>query len=201
MILRVVSLFFILLSFQSCYVSKTLDREVKISLDESFIVSINNSGNSTFVNNYSSEEYKTAFLEGMKAEFSGNHIIIDNTSPEFAVSITELTIQESTASETVSDIDSPDNGTVFELTSLKLAATGIVDQIGKDHIINWSADKDKDEKVTNSRSAGQMVTGSNKDNNTYREKDFSDNEALDLVEKCGRRSATRIINDIVKTIK
>lgn len=190
-----------LIIFQSCYVSKTLDRDVKISLDENFIVSISNTGNSNFISAYSDADYIQAFLEGMKSEFSTGHIIIDNSNPEFAVSIAELTISESTSTETVSDSDSDDNGKVFELTSLNLSSKGIVDQVDGDRIKEWWADKSKDEKVTNNRSAGQVITGSNKDNNTYREKDFSDDIALDLANKCGRRSGARIINDIVKALK
>ena len=185
----------------SCYVSKNLDRDVKIKLDESFIVTITNTGNSNFSNKYTQEEYKQAFLSGMKNEFSYNHIIVDENNPEFAVSISELKINESTKTETVNDSDSPDNGKVFELTSLDLYANGLVDQISKTNIKEWSADKEKDEKVTNNRSAGQIVTGTNKDNKLYREKEFSDNEAKDLAENCGRRSATRIINTIIKFIK
>lgn len=197
----IASVVVLLLLFQSCYVSKTLERDVNISLDETFIVTITNTGNSSFSGNYTEEEYRQAFLEGMKSEFVGSHIIIVANNPEFLVSISELTISESTKTETVSDTDSPDNGKVFELSSVNLSAKGLVDKAGGERIEEWWADKDKDEKVTNSRSGGQVLTGDNKDNNTYREKDFSDDIALDLAQKCGRRSGARIINDIVKALK
>lgn len=187
--------------FQSCYISKSLERDVNVSLDESFNVAISTSGNSTFSSNYSAEEYKAAFIEGMKAEFATGHIIVVDNSPEFSISISEVSMTESTKPYTVSDVDSDDNGKVFELTSINLNAKGIVVKSEGSDSRNWSADKGNDEKVTNSRSGGQIITGQNKDKKTYREKELNADEALDLARKCGRRSGVRIINDIVKALK
>ena len=189
-----------LIGFQSCYISKSLERDVNVSLDESFNIAVNNSGSSSFSSRYSAEEYKSAFIEGMKAEFATGHIIVVDNSPEFSISVSEVSMAESTKSHTVSDVDSDDNGKVFELTSIKLKAKGkVIQSEGTEK--GWWADKSKDEKVTNNRSGGQIITGENKDKNTYREKELDDDEALDLARKCGRRSGARIINDIVKALK
>jgi hypothetical protein len=187
--------------FQSCYISKSLERDVNVSLDKSFNVEISNSGNSTFSSNYSAEEYKAAFIEGMKAEFATGHIIVVDNSPEFSISVSEVSMAESTKPHTVSDADSDDNGKVFELTSIQLKAKGKVVQTEGSRSRGWSADKSKDEKVTNSLSGGQIITGKNKDKKMYREKELDNDEVLDLARKCGRRSGTRIINDIVKALK
>ncbi len=189
------------LLFTSCYVSKTLDREVKITLDESFEISMQNNGNSNFTGGFTADEYRAAFIEGMKAEFASSKIVIVQDNPEFMVSISELKIEESTKTETVNDTESDDHGKEFELTTIDMNSKGLVDQVEKEHIKEWYAEKEKSEKVTNSRSAGQVITGDNKDRKTYREKEFDSNEALDLAEKCGRRSGARIINDIIKAIK
>lgn len=190
-----------LMVFQSCYISKSLERDVNVSLDESFNIAVSNSGSSSFSSNYSAEEYKAAFIEGMKAEFATGHIIVVDNSPEFSISVSEVSMFESTKPYTVSDVDSDDNGKVFELTSINLNAKGIVVKSEGSDSRNWSADKGKDEKVTNSRSGGQIITGENKDKKTYREKELNTDEALDLARKCGRRSGVRIINDIVKALK
>jgi len=187
--------------FQSCYISKSLEKDVTVSLDKSFNIKISASGNSTFSSNYSAEEYKAAFIEGMKAEFATGHIIIVDNNPEFSISVSEVSMTESTKPHTVSDVDSDDNGKVFELTSINLSAKGKVVQSDGSDSRNWSADKGNDEKVTNSRSGGQIITGANKDKKTYREKELNADEALDLARKCGRRSGVRIINDIVKALK
>ena len=187
--------------FQSCYISKSLEKDVTVSLDKSFNIKISASGNSTFSSNYSAEEYKAAFIEGMKAEFATGHIIIVDNNPEFSISVSEVSMAESTKPHTVSDVDSDDNGKVFELTSINLSAKGKVVQSDGSDSRNWSADKGNDEKVTNSRSGGQIITGANKDKKTYREKELNADEALDLARKCGRRSGVRIINDIVKALK
>ena len=126
--------------FQSCYISKSLDRGVNVSLDKSFNVAISTSGNSTFSSNYSAEEYKAAFIEGMKAEFTTGHIIVVDNSPEFSISISEVSMTESTKSHTVSDTDSDDNGKVFELTSIELKAKGTVVQSEGSDSRSWWAD-------------------------------------------------------------
>ena len=187
-----------LIVFQSCYISKSLERDVNVSLDESFNIALSNSGSSSFLSRNSAAEYKAAFIEGMKAEFATGHIIVVGSSPEFSISVSEVSMAESTKSHTVSDTDSDDNGKVFELTSIKLKAKGNVVQSIGFRSRGWWADKSKVEKVTNSRSGGQIITGENKDKKTYREKELDTDEALDLARKCGRRSGARIINDIVK---
>lgn len=187
--------------FQSCYVSKNLERDVNVSLSESFMIAISNTGNSTFSSNSTGDEYKAAFIEGMKAEFSSGRILIVENDAEFSISINEVSMTESTNTETVSDVDSDDNGKVFELTSISVNAKGTVIKTSDGDTRDWWADKSKDEKVTNSRSGGQIVTGENKDKKTYREKEFDSGEALDLARKAGRRSGARIINDIVKALK
>ena len=195
------SVLLVVIFLPSCYVSKTLERDVNVSLNTDFVVSVTNNGSSTFSSKYSEEEYKAAFIEGMKAEFAGGHIKIVESNPEFTVTVSEVSMVESTKTETVADEDSEDNGKVFELSSLNLSAKGQVVKVAGSDSRDWWADKSKDEKVTNSRSGGQIITGDNKDNNTYREKDFNDDVALDLARKCGRRSGARITNDIVKALK
>ena len=197
----IVSVFIFFIILQSCYVSKSIERDVKVSLDENFTVKITNTGKSNFIKNYSEQEYKKAFIEGMKAEFVGSHIIIDNNNPEFNISIKELTITESTISETITDINSPDNEKIFELTSLKLSSNGSTVKANGEKKQTWWADKSKDEKVTNSRLAGEIVTGDNKDKKNYRKKEFDKDIVHDLTLKCGRRSSVRIIKNITQMIK
>ena len=189
------------LVFQSCYISKSLERDVNVSLDESFNIELSNGGSSDFSSNYSAEEYKAAFIEGVKREFATGHIVLVNNNPEFSVSISEFSMFESTKKHTVSDVDSDDNGKVFELTSINLSAKGLVVKPEGSHSRKWSADKGKEEKVTNSRSGGQIITGQNKDKKTYREKELDNSDVLDLARNCGRRSGVRIINGIARALK
>ncbi len=197
---KFISVLGVVILFSTCYVSKSLEREVRVAIVTNFTTSVTNGGNSTFSVNYSDAEYKDAFLEGMKSEFSGNKIIIDEQNPEFTIVISSFSINESTIIETVEDADSPDNGKSFELTELDLEARGTVSKNGNSELKSWFANKQKSEKVTNNRSGGQIITGDNKDHNTYREKEFSNSVVKDLAEKCGRRSGARIINDIIKMI-
>lgn len=184
-----------------CYVTKTLDREVHVILEENFSLSIVNNGNSTFTNAGSAEEYKAKFIDGVKSEFSSSKIIPDGVNPEFRIEIKKLTITESTSIETVNDTTSDQNGQSFELTKLEYNANGIVIRLSDNAEFAWNASKDKEEKVTSNRSVIQLATGQNKEQNVYREKDFSDDEALSTTWHIGRRSGQSTVKEIIKALK
>ena len=191
----------VVLLFNGCYLGKTLEQEVHVSVLDVFDVTINNNGNSNFSAMNSHEQYRNTFIAGMKNELQSSKIIADGVNPSYEISITSFVITESTFSETVNDADSPDNGKVFELTKLELEAGGIVRNIASGKTKTWMASKDKSEKVTNSRSAGQVITGQNKDRNVYREKEFDQAEVDDLSQSTGRRSAVSMTKIISKDQK
>ena len=168
--------------------SKSLEREVHVRLDENIPVSIFNNSNSNFTGAGDEATYRSKFIEGMKAEFQTSKIIPDGVNPEFEIKVLEFTITETTKEETVNDSTSDDHGKKFELTKLELSAKGTVTRLSDNVQYNWSASKNEEEKVTSLRSGGQIVTGQNKEKNEYREKELNENEAVDLSWNCGRRS-------------
>lgn len=184
-----------------CYVTKTLDREVHVTLEENFPLFIVNNGNSTFTSLSSADNYKAKFIEGVKSEFSSSKVNPDGVNPEFRIEIKELTITESTSVETVNDTTSDQNGQSFELTRLEYNANGIVIRLSDNKEFTWNASKDKEEKVTSNRSVIQLATGQNKEQNVYREKDFSDDEALSTTWHIGRRSGQSTVKEIIKALK
>ena len=198
---RFLSLIVVALSLSSCYISKNLDREVRVSLTTDFTVEVSNTGNSQFTSNFTAEEYKAAFIERLTSELSYSKIIVDPANPEFNVVISKVVIKESTKTETVNDEESEQHGQSYELTSLDIDASGSVTQVVGGKTETWTAYKGKEESVTSNRSGGQIITGQNKDNNTYREKEFSSDKAKDLTGDTGRRSGAVIINKIHKILK
>ena len=195
--------FTLLLSFvlSGCYITKSLDREVHATLLEDFPVQISNLGNSIFTGAGTDSDYRQKFLEGMKSEFSSSKVILDGVNPEFKIQITTLKIIESTSIETVSDSSSDQNGQSFELTKLEYNASGKVIRLSDNKEFTWSASKEKEEKITSNRSVIQLATGQNKEQNIYREKDFSDDEAINLSWNIGRRSGQSSVKEIIKALK
>lgn len=181
--------------------SKSLERDVHVRIDSNLPVSIFNTGSSKFSEVFDEAAYQDKFLTGLKSEFTTSKVIADNVNPEFEIKFTEFTVTETTKMETVNDSTSDDHGKQFELTTLKLSAKGTVIRLKDNVSYNWSATKDKSEKVTSLRSGGQVVTGQNKEKNEYREKDFSSDEAGDLAQKCGRRSGSSIVKEILRSLK
>ena len=191
----------LLTTLQSCYISKKLDRSVPISLDENYKFVVENIGNSNFTEGFSDEELKSEFISGMLIEFESNQIILVEDNFEFLVSISRLAINESTKKEIISDNDSPNNGTEYELSTISINSKGLIDSFEGKHIGEQSASKSKSEKTTSNRSIIEYAVGGNKEANLYREKEFDGSETKDLVYKCGRRTAARIIIMIAKELK
>ncbi|MFT6503293.1 MAG: hypothetical protein ACJASQ_003426 [Crocinitomicaceae bacterium] len=202
--LTVIALSIVLLSgLNSCYtnLNKQLEREVHVNITIQSDVQINNSGNSNFSGAYTNEELKEQYLIGLKTELQAGNIILNEVSPEFTVQISNFKINESTTTETVNDTVSDNHGETFELTSIDVSASGTLTRVSNGETFSWSANKDKDEKVTTNRTAGQVITGGNKEKTEYREKELSTNVALDYSNKVGSRSAVVIIKEIFKAIK
>lgn len=192
---------FVISILTSCYVSKPLAVEVRVSLSTNFPVVIKNEGNSNFVSKHSEADYRTAYVNELMKELAFNHIVVDNAAPEFMVEISSLDLTESTKVDTVKDIKSKDNGLVRELTQAGLKTHGTVTRTSDQATHKWEADKDKNESLTNNRSLEQMIEGKNKDNTVYREKIFSDDEFVSQSAVCGRRAAVRISHEIAKMLK
>jgi len=180
--------------FQNCYVSKDLGRDVKISINDTFPIQINSTGDEGFTARYTQEEYLEAFNKGLNGEFESNKIIVvrDSTA-EFIVSISSFSITETSTSETVNDENSSENGMTFTLTSIENKSNGdIISKIpGKS--ATWSAVKNRNEKLKD-RTKKDGTT-------THNERDFTDNAAIRFAEAAGRRAGARIVNDIHALLK
>ncbi|NOT75355.1 MAG: hypothetical protein HOP08_10525 [Cyclobacteriaceae bacterium] len=191
----------LLISTQSCYIAKPLDHDVRVSINTDFPVIITNTGTSNFSALHTEAEYRESYLKELKNEFTNDHIIIDEASPEFIVKISSLEISESTKTDTVKDVKSKDNGLIRDLTLGNLKTSGTVAPAAGGNSVKWSAEKDKDERLDNARNVGQMITGENKDNTVYTEKGFDENEFVVQSGHCGRRAAVRIVKDIQGLLK
>jgi hypothetical protein len=188
--------FYILIAafiFQSCYISRNLNREVKVSFNSDFTITMINQGSEGFTDRFSREEYLEAYLEGLKGEFSTSKIIIDDNAPEFTINISLLEMAEGSINETVEDSNSVENGSTFTLTSLSYKSEGNISKTTGEDLGQWTAYKDKDEKIK-SRTKKDGI-------NTHWEKDMSNDAALDLARMTGRRSGARIVNDIHAFLK
>lgn len=184
----------------ACYISKPLENEVNATVNTEFDVQLDypNNGYESFITNYTTNEYRNKFIEGLKGELSYSKININSNQAKYHIEITEIKVIETQKEEVIDDPDSPDNGKKYLLSSADLEANGFVKNLETGKTVNWTAYKDKDEKATNNRSLGQIIIGTNKDETEYREKQFADNTILILTNKLGRRSGVRIAKAIGK---
>lgn len=190
-----------MLNLQACYVSKPLETAVHVSFDEVLPVTISKDDKARFVTNYTENDYRKAFLDGMKSSLSYDKVVIDNTNPQFKVSITELQIAEIITSDTVKDDKSKDNGRVFGISKAMLKVSGTVVRLSDQKSATWTADSDKRERITSFQNPSQIITGENKNLDEYRKKDFDKNEFVSLSAQCGQRAGSSVTNTIRRLLK
>lgn len=199
--MKIWNLLIIIAILSSCSMSKTLDREVRVRIDANLPLSIFNDSRSDWSGKFTETQYKEMFLSSMKSEFSSSNVIIDDVNPEFEVRFDQFSITETTNWDSVKDSTSAANGTEYDLSTLNVVANGTVVRLSDNVSYSWSAGKSKAEKITSMQNASQMAAGENKNNDQYREKHFSDNEAGSLASKVGRKSGTAIVKEIFRALK
>ena len=176
-----------LLLFSSCYISKDLPRDVKVSFNSDFPIN-SVQGPEGFIARYSNEELKQSYIDGLKSELEDNKVIIVEQGAEFEVTIEKFSTEESADDETVDDTNSDENGTTFTLTSINNKSNGSIKKSDGTSLGTWAAFKNRNEKLKD-RTKKDGTT-------THWERDFDDDAALRFAEKAGRRAGARIINDI-----
>ncbi len=187
----------------ACNTTKSLETEVTMSIDSDFDVTIENKGKSDFSGKYTKQEYKDAYMTALKSSLVLYKIKVvpPSMSPDFTMKITKLSIVESTRLDTVKHAESPDNGKVFELTTGLLKANGTVIRVSTGKKYGWSANKSKSEKKTSFQSAGEMVSGQNKDLTKYREKQFDQYTFRNLASTCGSNSGVSVTREVKRLMK
>ena len=188
---------------QSCYISKPLSEPKTIKIVANFTIEKNDYGNSKYINNYSTDDYKAKYLAELKKELDYYNLHeTDKQNPDFTLVIDKLIISENISNETVNDEKSEYNGQTFEVSNCEITAnfslySGNIEK----EITSTFASSTKDEKITNNRNLGDYILGSNKDNSTYRFKGLSDDIFVTLSGKTGRRTVAKLTKKIHKAIK
>ena len=180
------------LLFTSCYISKDLDREVKVSYNTDFELEAIQ-GPEGFMARYTNDQLRQSYLDGLKGELESNKVIIVTSGAEFIVRIDKFSTEETASTETVNDANSSENGQTFTLTSISNKSSGSIKTSSGTSLGNWSAYKNRNEKLKD-RTKNDGTT-------THWERDFDDDAAFRFAEKAGRRAGARIVNDIHAHLK
>jgi hypothetical protein len=150
--------------------------------------------------------YQAQFLNGFMNEAKiTKNVTIDNNAlnPDFILEIKKITVTESDFTQTVNDAKSENNGKEYLLN--KVECYGEVDCIdGKTNKkigMSCTNVKSKQEKLKNNRNLGDLISGTNKDRSTYRQKLLRDDIARQLTDDVGRRVWVPISKRIKKSLK
>ena len=178
---------------------------IKIMSPENFAIVQMNANYSKYVNG-DAAYYQAQFINGFMNEAKiTKNVTIDNNAlnPDFILEIKKITVTESDFTQTVNDAKSEYNGKEYLLN--KVECYGEVDCIdGKTNKkigMSCTNVKSKQEKLKNNRNLGDLISGTNKDRSTYRQKLLRDDIARQLTEDVGRRVWVPISKRIKKAVK
>lgn len=202
--LKALALPVLLLLMQSCHIGESLPENRNIYVDLSGIEVRNTTSMdyTKYVNNHSVQEYQEAFMKGLTSTMTSYNVTVvqDPAQADFIVKVERIDVQESSETHTVRDEDSEYNGATYFLHTCEVSADGSVHENGS-NLTDVHGLIDKEEKVKNNRNLGDLLTGSNQDNNTYRHKEFSSDIFIDLSERAGNRMGSQITRKLARYIK
>ncbi|MFO0358705.1 MAG: hypothetical protein ACK50A_17250 [Sphingobacteriaceae bacterium] len=178
---------------------------IKIITPENFAIVQMNANYSKYVSG-DAAYYQAQFMNGFMNEAKiTKNVTIDNNAlnPDFILEIKKITVTESDFTQTVNDAKSENNGKEYLLN--KVECYGEVDCIdGKTNKkigMSCTNVKSKQEKLKNNRNLGDLISGTNKDRSTYRQKLLRDDIARQLTDDVGRRVWVPISKRIKKSLK
>lgn len=205
-ILGTISVLLLLLAvLDSCSLGKKLDHNKSIFIRDEVVV-VDNSivEQPRYLPLVSFDDCKESFIQAVKYNCAYDNLtVVDSPdSADFILVLTKLELRESHKQETVNDENSEYNGVTYELSSCEATARGVLYN-GKTNkrLASLSSFGDKEEKVKNNRTLGQLITGANKENDVYRLKMLSDNVFIDVSEKAGKKLEGETSYKIYRLIK
>ncbi len=198
----------VVLCFSCCTIFKKEIKKpvvVKIVAPENY-ASINANVNYVKYVTGSPNDYQNKFIENFMSEGKNTHnVTIDNESqsPDYIIEIKYVNVTEGEFTQTVSDAQSPYNGQNFFLNKVEASCNVNVLDAKTNKQIGFSCSniKSRQEKIKNTRTLGDLVTGSNKDHKSYHEKSLRSDIAMDLAGDVGRRVWVPITKRIRKSLK
>lgn len=195
----------ILFTTHSCYLGKKIEQNLVIYIDKNTLTSktVSLVQQPIYLNYYTTEQYAENFYTKLLNEvtYQSNITITDDvTKANYILKLNYFEVSESESKQTVNDAASPYNGQTYYLSEIDTKCDFDILK-GTEKIGSYTAYADKDEKLKNNQTILQLATGSNKDNNQYREKSLSSDICNDLAEKCGRRTWNLFTQKLAKKLK
>lgn len=200
--LLIISLFLSTLS--GCYFGRQLDHPVTMYIDEAFeLTDATTIENIKYVNYTDLETYKSNYLQGLRTDLSNANVTFVKSAQEadYVLSVQSITLIEGEKEYTVSDADSEFNGQTYILNTCEVNAEVTLSTGAGKKVDNWTIYANKDEKVKNNRNLSDLISGDNKDNNTYRQKLLSESVFVSLSSKCGSRTGAKVSTKISRKQK
>lgn len=198
------------LGLQSCALTASLPEEKTVYIDDKSQIMLSpNVAVPKYLFAVPNDQLRQALIQQMTTTMGYNKlkVVTNLAEAEFKVEINSaIAFTESASPYTVSDASSPYNGITFQLSNCAVSYTAKlyhrnISTGAEKYLEDFSISENKEEKVKNSRTLGQMVSGSNKDKDEYRLKGLRDDVMKEVAEKGGRAGANRICSRLARLIK
>jgi hypothetical protein len=203
----VLSVFLLSISFQSCILfKKKVTKPVVINVvkDQAIVLIESNLPYTKYIQAYKQDSIFLKFMKGFnfEASFTSNVTLVFNEEDKasYTLLIKKIIVNESSSVETINNEKSEFNGKQVELHRVNCSAEVELIKLSdsKQLPIVCKNNKDKTEKIKNSRDISDLISGSNKDNTIYRTKLLSSDVGMDLAEDVGKRIWVPITRKLAK---
>lgn len=205
-LLKFIPVLVLLLSgLSSCFLGRNVEVHKTIAVVDEIQVSDNTTIDTTkYIDPAQFEAQRQEFVSAVKSQFQYDNMTVvePGENPDLVLVLTKLEFEESASTETVNDADSEYNGMTYKLHKCTVNGSGVLYDGARTKVLdNISASADKEEKVKNNRTIGDLITGDNKDNNDYRQKLLSDGVFAEVAAKCGHRVEGYVSSKVARMVK
>lgn len=198
---ELIALLSVMFITNACYVSKKASREVKVSINKDFQVIIEKDPKGHFLDFQTAEQYKQNVIDGLTKQLGYKNIVVVTEGQEFNITFDKVVLKEWLSTDTVTDAKSPDKGKVYEITKALVQSSGKVSSVDGKKSESFTADKSKNEKLTNLFPPGATIDGRKPGPNDWRKKAFDSFEYRDLAYDLGYRTGDVVTNRVNRFIK
>lgn len=195
-----------ILFLSSCYVNSKLKQTVTAKLIISKQPEIErNTNNPKYIQSNTSAGYLNIIDGEVTEQLNDNNVKIQNDTnyrAEYIVEIKQIVITERTTKETISDANSPYNGTSMDIQScgVNIEVTVTMD-VNKEVIFSKEIYSSKDESYTNRRTFWEVIFHQNKDNTEYHLKELNTSIFDHLCSKEARKISAAVTHAIKKSTR
>lgn len=185
----------------SCYVNWSRpDRHVAATLSGTPKISNVNFTDFEFDQAVMEKAFPKEYQEKLILSLRSSSVDVVNENPEFEIHLDELFVEISTKKEAVKDVNSSDNGKVFELKKMEYTIRGRIVRVSNGEESTWAAQAETSETLEKKMITETSALGFQSSEYVYNVKALAPNAVEELLDDLAIRSRTVIVKHLIRAV-